>query len=350
MAPAARTWRDIPQDLKPRAMSSEGKRRFAFATGKTLLWIATAGLALWGGFALFQTLQNDPSKLQATAKGVPIKRPLAVRTNGVLDAAWIEQALALPSGASLMDINLAQLQDRLLAHGQVSTAVITRKFPDTLSVIIEERSPVARVMLQAGGQEPELYLVARDGTVYQGHGYDSALVQSFPYLDGVKLPKTARGYAKIEGMEAVADLLSTAYTNAPQLYMQWSVVSLARLTTDGTLIVKMPQVPEVIFGLREDFFKQLARLDYALDELARQPDLPPLRTINLAVGGAQVPIAFMTPPAAFVESAKPATTTRQPTRRTPPTPAPLFRVPPTRPTAQNPYFNPKPANQINRDV
>ncbi len=342
-APIARSWRDIPQDLKPRAMSSEGKRRFAFSTIKTFVLIVVAGVSLWGGFELFQTLQNEPQKLQPGAKGVPIKRPFALRTNGVLDQAWLEAALALPKGTSLMEIDLDALQKKLLAQGQVRTAVLLRKFPDTLSVIIEERSPVARIMLQETGQEPTLHLVAREGTVYRGHGYDEALVSSFPYLDGVRLPKNALGFGKIEGMESVADLLLTAYTNAPQLYRKWSVVSLARLSTDGTLLVKMPEVPEVVFGLREDFYKQLARLDYALDELARKPDLPPLRTINLSVGGVQVPIAFMTPPEQLVEPAKPGQkkpAATQPLLRHVPEAAPHFRAPPTRPAAQNPFFNP----------
>ncbi len=342
-ASAARSWRDIPQDLKPRAMSTEGKKRFAFSTIKTLTLIVLGGFLLWGGFEFFQTLQNEPEKLQSSVKGVPIKRPLALRTNGVLDHAWLEDVLALPKGASLMELDLEALQKKLLSHGQVRTAVLARRFPDTLSVILEERSPVARIMLQEAGHEPVLHLVARDGTVYPGYGYEETLVSSFPYIDGVRLPKTALGFGKIEGMESVADLLGTAYSDAPQLYRQWNVVSLARLATDGTLIVKMPQVPEVIFGLREDFFKQLARLDYTLDELARQPGLPPLRTIDLSIGGVQVPIAFMTPPEGLVEPGKAApkkpATGAQPLFRHAPG-APALRTPPTRPAAQKPLFQP----------
>ena len=70
-------------------------------------------------------------------------------------------------------------------------------------------------------------------------------------------------------MDTVADLLGRAKLEAEPLYRNWQVISLARLQADGQIGVRMRDGTRIIFGARDDFFGQLAKLDYILDSAAR---------------------------------------------------------------------------------
>lgn len=347
ISPPARTWRDIPQTIAPRAMSSTGRKRMIFATVKSVAVLVFACACLWGGYEVYVTWQENPAKIKAPVKGAPLKT-VSLRTDGVLDQAWVIRTLALPKTADLMELDLFALRERLVESGQVSTAVLTRKFPDTLIVSIEERSPVARVNARFGEGEPETFLVARDGVVFRGAGFKDEVVQSLPFLGGIALKRSGGRLLPVPGMSTVADLLGTTRVNAPNLYRSWSVVSLEKLQSDGQIIVRSADAGEIVFGTRDDFYKQVAKLDYILDESKKNPAPMPLKSINLAVGGDQVPVSFELPaddnaeqgakvapktPQAGVNhlaSAKPALFRAAPTRPTAAAPAPAHRSLPRR--------------------
>ncbi|MFH1497895.1 MAG: FtsQ-type POTRA domain-containing protein [Verrucomicrobiota bacterium] len=300
-----RTWRDIQQDVAPRSMSREGKKRHRLASLRVFLCLVLAGAAGWGGYEIWKATRGSPTGLAAASQSEPL-REILLKTDGVLDLARIESVLGIPPGTPLMNLDLAALHRALVASGQVRTAVLARQFPDKLTVTIEERTPVLRVVVRGDDGAPAALLVARDGTVYAGNGYDRSLVVSLPYLDGVRLVRDAAGYQPVRGMETVADLLGTALAGVPALYRDFQVVSLARFATDGEIVVKTSQVESVTFGTREDFYRQLAKLDLILDEMRRPAGAAPIKAINLAVGGRQVPVSL-----ADAASA-PAATTRQP--------------------------------------
>jgi cell division septal protein FtsQ len=292
--PVARSWRDIPQNVKPRAMSREGRRRLKLRVLRAAAGAGVLGLVAWGGWEVAAALQIGPTGAASAGKMAPV-RDLLLSTDGVLDRAWLARTLALPKNATLMDLDLGRLRARLLASGQARTAAIVRKFPAALAVSISERSPVARILTGAGGTAPPVLLVARDGVAYEGAGYDPAMVASLPWLDGVTLKRRDGGYAPIEGMDTVAALLSRAQLDAEPIYRTWQTVSLGKLESDGEIGVQTRDGLKVIFGTQEDFFRQLARLDLLLDAAADKPDQV-VREINLSLGG-QVSVAVGPAPA-----------------------------------------------------
>lgn len=279
-------------------MSAGGRRRVwrhSLRSVMAVLAVVVIGLVAW---AVTEALQDQhPGSPARIADATPVKE-IALATDGVLDRAWITRTLALPKAATLMELDLEQLRDRLVVSGQVRSATVARKFPATLAVTLAERMPIARVMAQlTDGTNREL-LVARDGVVYEGAGYDPALVNSLVWLDGVKLVRIRDRFQPIARMEPVADLLAKARNEAPQLYATWKVVSLARLESDDELIVSSTTVEKVTFSVAVDFFRQLALLDVLVDTGQ------PLRDVNLAIGRAgeadgtyQVPVTLATPPA-----------------------------------------------------
>ncbi len=290
-SPFARTWQDISQSVNPRAMSKVSRQRRLACTLKFAGVASVLAVIVWGTIEIAETMGSSPNKLGVAESGPPLKA-LTLATDGVLDHTWAERTLALPKNATLMSLDLYALRTRLLAHGQVKAAVLTRNFPSTLAINIEERSPVARVQVQIGDAPPCAFLVARDGMVYDGENYDPALLNTLPWLDGVKLARAGPGFAPIDGMDAVADLLATAHNQAEHLYRTFEVISLARLASDGELVVRSKDIPEITFNTGDDFFRQLARLDYVLDLARAQPDKP-LKSVNLA-NGLQVPVTIDT--------------------------------------------------------
>lgn len=287
IAPTARSWRDIPQPVKPRAMSREGKWRLT----TSMLRVAGAAFVIagvaWGAWEVAAALAENPAKTPAAAKALPVKN-LELTTDGVLGKEWLARTLALPKGAALVELDLQALRLRLFASGQVSAASLTKKFPDTVRAQVAERSPVVRVMASLGGAQKTL-LVARDGVVFDGEGFSADTLALLPWLDGVKLARDGAGFLPLEGMGLVADLLARARLDAEHLYRTWQVVSLARLASDGEIQVRTKMGIAVVFAANGDFFQQLAKLDYQWDAFVAMP-APPAK-IDLSLGR-EVSVAF----------------------------------------------------------
>lgn len=297
-----RSWRNISQEVTARAMSKRGRRR------QQMVWIRAGALAVlvgalgWGGYAIVSTWETNRGAL-AEAVHTERVRDVTLLTSGVLPNEWVLRTLAMPKEATLMSLDLAALRDRLMAHGQVSYAALTRSFPDTLIVTLQERTPVARIQVNDRGTTKQL-LVAKDGVVYEGINYQKELIASLPWLDGFALRRAdSGGYEPIPGMGEVADLLSTAQIQAPHLYREWLIVSLARLAEHRELLVKAQDIERIVFNAREDFFMQLARLDYVIDATRRGVDEPTLKSVNLALGS-QVPVTLAKTPEEMAKQAQ----------------------------------------------
>ena len=285
-------------------MSAGGRRRMVWSGTKTVGALALLAGLVWGGFEIGATLRGNPKVLSAAAEEMPVKEVVLV-TDGVLNQQWMMDTLALPKKVSLMQLDLHGLQRRVLATSQVRTATLTRNFPSTLTVSISEYSPIARVMAQVGVAEPRVFLVAREGVVFEGIGFDREMVSTLPWLAGVQLTRKDDAFGPIAHMETVADLLAKAKLEAEHLYRTWQVVSLARFDSDGEIEVQASDVERIVFGVNDDFFRQLARLDSLLDA-ARAKTNQRLREVNLAIG-AQVPVTFdeaqLTPAAGVTQNA-----------------------------------------------
>ena len=288
--PETRTWRDIPQEVKPRAMSSEGRFRLTMGAVRATVGTIVLGSIAWGGWEIAAVLRQNPASMPDSAKSDCV-RSLVLVTDGVLDKNWLARILAIPRNSPLMGLDLIKLRSRLLADAQVSSATVIRNFPDTLTARISERSPVARLMAQPGGGPPQMLLVSRDGAAFEGTGFDPAMVASLPWIDGVRLARRGSTFTPIEGMQVVANLLASAKLEAENLYRTWQVVSLARLASDGEIDVQTRSGMRIIFGANEDFLRQIARLDLLID--ASTDPTRPLKQVNLALGP-QVPVSFGT--------------------------------------------------------
>jgi hypothetical protein len=120
------------------------------------------------------------------------------------------------------------------------------------------------------------------------------MLATLPWLDGIRLVKSGHGFAPVAGMGDVSALLSMAQLQAPNLYREWLIVSLARLADRDEIVVKAQDIPEIIFSRKRDFFRQLAQLDSVVDAARTLPE-PSLQSVNLALDG-QLPVRLQQSP------------------------------------------------------
>jgi hypothetical protein len=293
--------------VKTRAMSSGGRWRVVMAGVRTTSLLALLGGLGWGAWTVVGALQNDPRKIPAAAKAVPMKAPELKTTDGVLDHAWLARTLEIPPGASLMELDLEKLRGRILADRQVLTANLTRLFPDRLIVHVTERMPIARVRVDLGVVQRDL-LVARDGVLFFGTGFDKGMLKTLPWLDGVTISREGAGFRPIAHMDLVARLLADAQFSAPHLYHYWQTVSLARLESDRELEVTMKNGTKALFTGKGSFFVQLAYFDEIVDRLSRIAGTRARVDLTL---GREVPVT-LEPITSTDLKAPPATTTGSP--------------------------------------
>lgn len=259
--------------------------------------VLTVGLLVGGIIVFSEAFREKQDKMSAAVNAAPIDK-IVLRTDGVLSESWVTRTLNLAKGVTLMELDLKGLRSQLETHHQVLRATVRRRFPSTLEVSLAERAPVARVSARNTKGTVQTLLVARDGVIFTGVGFDREFQQKLPFLDGIKLVRDDAGLRPIEGMDIVSTLLATARNEAPHLYRDWQVVSLARLEDDHEIDVRAKQVEQIVFTTRADdaFLKQIAQLDVLLDSVRAQTDQP-IREINLAIGRMsdgrmQVPVTF----------------------------------------------------------
>lgn len=290
-APAARSWRDISQPVRARAMSTGGRWRLVKATARTLAFGAFLAGCAWAVWMVAAALQEDPRKIPATAKMVPMQAPeLKTMRDGVLDHAWLARTLELPPKVSLMELDLDKLSALVLADQQVLTVNMRKIFPDRLEVHVTERTPVARVRVELGGVPRDL-LVARDGVVFFGTGFDPLMIRTLPWLDGLTLARDGAWFQPIANMDDVAKLIAEAQFSAPHQYQAWQSVSLARLELDRELEVTLKNGSKGLFTAKASFFVQLAHFDHIINRLPRDPGVRVKADLTL---GREVPVTIHT--------------------------------------------------------
>jgi cell division septal protein FtsQ len=290
VVPETRSWRDIPQQVKPRAMSPEGRRRLVLGTMRAVIATLVVGGVCWGAWAVSAALRDDSSISSDSAKSERV-RNLVLVTDGVLDRNWLVHTLAIPQNASLMGLDLVELRSKVMADSQVVSASVTRDFPGTITVRVSERSPVVRLMDPSPDGSQHVFLVSRDGVAFEGLGFDPAMIASLPWIEGTSLIRHGASIAPIAGMPAVSDLLASAKLEAESLYRTWQVVSIGRLASDGEIEIQSKEGMKVVFGTNENFLRQIARLDLLID--SSSDPTRPLSRVDLSLGP-QVPVAYGT--------------------------------------------------------
>lgn len=182
-------------------------------------FLAGVGVAL--GVAGFSYLLVVGHALLTQADCYRAKR-LPVSGNQRLGAAEVLAQAGLAPGVQILDLNLGQIHQRLLAHPWIAEARVAREIPDTLRVTVREHRPLAVMDMQMGRR----YLLNDGGQLFKT--WDATDPQDLPVVTGLAYRDLPIGdNAGSDPFRAVMALLTG--TGA------WDDLSLAHIEADPEL-------------------------------------------------------------------------------------------------------------------
>jgi hypothetical protein len=270
---ADRDWRAlVPQDVQRVPSGELGRKRVVrskLPTVAAVIFLGVLGALLWWAV--------DESAAAPAAK-------LRFQTDGFLSADFVKKVIA--DGPDGFSRDVRAIKADLESDNQVLTADVRRRGDGSLDVGLRERLAVAKIASQtAKGAPIQVRLVAADGQTFAGVGYPEQTIRNLPEIQDYRATG-ADDKLLIEGIEIAAPFLLTVRTNYPNLYKQWSAVSLRdcfgaqedspgsnlRVTVrPGTQPLDRPALVEIVFSTA-NWRNELALLGRInVDELLRRP-------------------------------------------------------------------------------
>jgi hypothetical protein len=169
----------------------------------------------------------------------------------------------------------------------VVTAVVRRRGDGTLDIALRERLAVAKVVIASPGKltPMQVRIVASDGQTFAGSGYPEQAIRNLPEIADYRSTGSDDKMV-IDGIEIAAPFLLTVRTTYPNLYKQWSAVSLRDCfgaqedspgsnlrvaVRPGTQPMDRPALVEILFSTA-NWRNELALLSRInVDEMLRRP-------------------------------------------------------------------------------
>jgi hypothetical protein len=277
-------WRDINQSRRKRPTTSVARQR---KWGAVLRVSAALGVVfLFSGALIWGIYFGRPvvDKIQVAAPAQTL-RTIAFTSDGVLSRDWFLANFPDVMSHTPLSVNIHELKRSLEANGQIRSAEVSIALPDSLRINIQERQPVLRARLRNSEGRVQTLMIARDGTVYEGHGYPHQMVIRLPAAADLRLRRSNEQFLPVAGMDIVADLLEQAKREVPHLYNSWQAVHFGRfqddLSSPGALIkISSRNVDTIVFAPYH-FEDQLMRLNEVVN-YALQQRKPAMRSIDLS--------------------------------------------------------------------
>jgi cell division protein FtsQ len=194
------------RNIYRRSRKGERRKFWRPAVFLTLGLVALAGLTL-GFMLLYHHLLTSPYFC--------IKEDRSIEIVGLkkLTPELILKMAGLGPGTNLLALKPGRVEQALLAHPWIAKAELTRKWPQSLHLRIQEREPVALV------QMGELYYVDRQGRLFKplspGDPHD------FPVITGLRQEHFHQGDGGLpEVLSQVFQLLDLLKTTPPPLNLE----------------------------------------------------------------------------------------------------------------------------------
>jgi len=240
------TMRDYRQEVRPR-QGGRGRRTAPSVRKLCVLLLALVvttglGLAAVEGYKRFLRL--------------PYFQVADVRVEGNLQIATddIVAGLRLPPQASLLELNLETLSQRLQENPWVKEAWVLRQLPITLSIRVVERVPEAVFIAD------RRYLMSADGVILSELGDDE--LPTLPTLRAAK-PQRLRPGARVLTREMAQGLAVWRQFQAANALQGEKAHEIA-VAEDGSYVVNLGQEMPSIRLQAADLGEQLRRLGAAL--------------------------------------------------------------------------------------
>ena len=106
--------------------------------GRVGMWVLVLGLFVGSFFWVEKVFRNDRGPIDISGPGAPVKQ-IEFSSIGVLSQKWFMSWFGPVRGRSLMDLDIEKIRMELEKESQVVAARVTRKFPATLEISLEEQ-------------------------------------------------------------------------------------------------------------------------------------------------------------------------------------------------------------------
>jgi len=271
---ADRDWRAlVPQDVQRVPAGELGRKRVVRSKLPTI----AAALFLGVLVALLWWVIGESTAGAPTGK-------LRFQTDGFLSADFVKKIVSAGPEGFARDVR--SIKADLESDNQVVTADVRRRGDGTLEIALRERLAIAKIVtVPEKATSMQVRLVAADGRTFAGAGYPEQAVRNLPEILHARTTGVDDSLL-IEGIEIAAPFLLTVRTNYPQLYKQWSGVSLRDcfgaqedspgsnlrvIVRPGTQPMDRPALVEIVFSTANwrNELTMLGRIN--VDELLRRP-------------------------------------------------------------------------------
>jgi len=268
--------------VRSRAANRQRNRRvLEWLCGVFLFCGAVGGIGYGGREALRRFFWQNPDYNLAE---------VAIHTDGSLTREQIVEATGIQEGKNIFGINLSTARKGLIALPQVERAEIERILPNTISIDIAERKPVAWV---TGGDDdnpsadPGAFLIDRDGILLRVKTQVPDYYH-LPVICGLEVNNYEGGETvDLPEVRAALDLIRITGEN-PARYQVRSI----DVSKGYCLVVTDERHAKITFPLEniEAQLERLALLYSNVDGSGRE-----IQTVNLLVQR-NVPVTFVPPP------------------------------------------------------
>ena len=173
-------------------MSAQQRRKPNASSGLPIGVLIAVGalmtaVVLWGSWMLISSLgqllfeKNDRFVVQR----------IVTRTDGVLSERLLKDWCGVEPGENLYALDLKKVLESVESEPIISRAVVKRELPGTLKIVVNERTPIARLGRDARGMN---WLVDDEGILLN----KSFQAKHLPFLLGVTRPHIAKGESIFE--------------------------------------------------------------------------------------------------------------------------------------------------------
>lgn len=161
---------------------------------------------------------------------------------------------------NLLLLKSDRVRDILLKHPRIESATVTKRYPNTLTILARERKPVAVVACGA------LYLIDKDGYVLNDASNLERDQLGFPFITGVEIGAIDFGQAiETKGVRTALDLFECLRRTNSRLARTLSEI---RIEVDGGLTMVLSGGVEVRMGT-DCVAERLAALELFMKEFRR---------------------------------------------------------------------------------
>ena len=188
-----------------------------------------------------------------------------------LSRAEILKYSGIDESSSFISTSVKEVQQRLEGHLLVDSAIVTKRFPDKLSVFINPRQAAAVALANVNSRQVPVY-VDRKGVFFRIGNADS-LEANLPVLSGFENPKLNMRLPA--GLIPLVESLCDISASSPQLLSAVSEIRIEHKAWDGFDLVVFPVHSSIKVrlenNLTEDVLRYMFLILNVMEENSQKP-------------------------------------------------------------------------------